>query len=122
MDSEATGLFTQRLPLSPGSVLLLPKTAQGPARVGAASGGLGWTEKPRVSHQLSFIGGEIEDLGSGACWSHRPLSKTELVGMSACRLYVGEKKPYPASEVDSKHRVPGDPHLKLYHPPALACS
>lgn len=48
----------------------------------------------------------MEDLRSGVCCSHRPLSKTE----PASRLYVGEKKLYPAHEVDSKHRVLGDPH------------
>lgn len=54
----------------------------------------------------------MEDLRSGVCCSHRPLSKTE----PASRLYVGEKKLYPAHEVDSKHRVLGDPH-----PSALLC-
>lgn len=54
----------------------LPNAWQG---WGAASRGLGWVEKPPKSHQLSFIGGEIEDLRRrGACCSHRPLSKTEL--------------------------------------------
>lgn len=64
---------------------------------GAASGGLGWAEKPRKSHQLSFIGGETEDLRRrGACCSHRPLSKTELGWNVSIQAVCWRAKPLPS--------------------------
>lgn len=94
----------------------LPKALQG---WGAASGGLGWAEKLRVSHQHSFIGEEIEDLRSGACWSHRPLSKTELVGMSESSQAVRwREKPYPGPWRPPSQAVP-PPRAALLPDPAL---